>query len=338
MKKARREAGRSPLVGHTHLVSRPRAAGCPRDGHTPARIAVRSADNFLVVIEADTGEEVFRVRDDQLGGIELGHVAFSSDGSKLASSEPNGDSTMVWDASTGHLLEAVTGEANPVKDGRVRNAHAVDTYGDGVTLWDVTTDVPVLPPAERVDWTDQFAFSPDGAWLAQGSIGGDVWVLDRASDWVVSTAGHDVDVLTLAFSPDGTSFVTGAGDGMIKIWEAATGQLIRSLAGHSNTVTCLRFDSTGRWLASGSVDRTIKVWDAQTGVQIATLVGHEAPVMGVVFTSKSDRLVSCSMDKTVRIWRALAMTPRTVAKRALADPLRQVVHMSRLDRIGCGHR
>lgn len=163
MKKARREAGRSPLVGHTHRVSRPRAAGCPRDGHTPARIAVRSADNFLVVIEADTGEEVFRVRDDQLGGIELGHVAFSSDGSKLASSEPNGDSTMVWDASTGHLLEAVTGEANPVKDGRVRNAHAVDTYGDGVTLWDVTTDVPVLPPAERVDWTDQFAFSPDGA-------------------------------------------------------------------------------------------------------------------------------------------------------------------------------
>jgi WD40 repeat protein len=36
---------------------------------------------------------------------------------------------------------------------------------------------------------------------------------------IAALEGHDGDVLSAAFSPDGTSVVTGSGDGAARIWD-----------------------------------------------------------------------------------------------------------------------
>ncbi len=59
--------------------------------------------------------------------------------------------------------------------------------------------------------------------------------------------------------------VSGSNDCKIKIWDAWTGECLRTLAGHNGLVRAISFDpKTGR-LLSASYDKVIKVWDIYDG-------------------------------------------------------------------------
>ncbi len=64
----------------------------------------------------------------------------------------------------------------------------------------------------------------------------------------------------------------------MKVWDANTGQVIRTLEGHTGPVMSVAFSPDGLRLASAGVeaseDGTVKVWDANTGQVSLTLKGH----------------------------------------------------------------
>jgi Tfp pilus assembly protein PilF len=108
----------------------------------------------------------------------------------------------------------------------------------------------------------------------------------------------------VAYSPDGRRLATASSDHTAKVWDAQTGQVIRTLDGHADQVHCVAFSLDGRFLATASLDKTVKVWDAQTGHEALTLGGHTRGVAGVAFSPDGRRLASASYEKTVKVWDA----------------------------------
>jgi WD40 repeat protein len=77
----------------------------------------------------------------------------------------------------------------------------------------------------------------------------------------VTLKGHTLDVLCLAFSPDGSTLVSGCEDGTIKLWDVTRGKEVATLKGHASEVRCVAFSADGKMLATGGADKTIKLWD-----------------------------------------------------------------------------
>ncbi|NEQ52316.1 MAG: TIR domain-containing protein, partial [Leptolyngbya sp. SIO3F4] len=122
------------------------------------------------------------------------------------------------------------------------------------------------------------------------------------SNKVRSLNGHDAWVISVGFSPDGKTLVSGSVDKTIKLWDVETGDEIRSLNGHDGEVVSVGFSPDGKTLVSGSWDKTIKLWDVETGDETRSLNGHDGRVGSVGFSPDGKTLVSGSGDNTIKLW------------------------------------
>ncbi|GMH10342.1 hypothetical protein Nepgr_012183 [Nepenthes gracilis] len=116
--------------------------------------------------------------------------------------------------------------------------------------------------------------------------------------------GHEQGISDLAFSSDSRYLSTASDDNTVRIWDVATGQLIKTLHGHTNYVFCVNFNPQSNMIVSGSFDETVRVWDVKTGKCLKVLPAHSDPVTAVHFNHDGSLIVSGSYDGLCRIWDA----------------------------------
>ena len=94
--------------------------------------------------------------------------------------------------------------------------------------------------------------------------------------------------------------VSGSNDCKIKVWDADTGECLRTLVGHEYLVRALTFDPRSGRLVSGSYDKTVKVWDLHTGRLVREFRGcHGSHIFDVRFDHC--RIVRCVRFSLARL-------------------------------------
>jgi WD40 repeat protein len=187
---------------------------------------------------------------------------------------------------------------------------AVGGYHE-ITLWDAATGKLVQRIGNVAQQTHALAYSPDGALLAAaggtpGSLG-EVRLFPTTDPIAARVLDRIGDVmLALCFAPDGRTLAAGGADGMLRVYDVATGSRTLLIEQHADWVTGVAFSPDGTKLATASRDKSARVFDAKTGEMLSAYFGHEEPLFAVAWAADGKRVFSAGRGREVHAWEPTA--------------------------------
>jgi hypothetical protein len=259
---------------------------------------------------ATAGRTVLRGHTDAVSGL-----AFSPDGSLIATASFGDMSMRLWRVADGTLLATTSTEWRV--EGIVFRAD-----GSGVVTLDAYCHLLAWPvagsafgaPAEIGSTAEQerqaLARSPNGTLIA--TVGG-LPGTGRVSVWDLAGASRlrhlELDALqhVAAFSPAGR-FLAVAGTGpFVTIHDLRRGEARRHRArgaGDSSEIYGLAFAPDGARVAAAHNDSTVTVWEVASGKQVHDFFVRDASAMDLAFSPDGRCLATAQADGVVYLWDA----------------------------------
>jgi WD40 repeat protein len=327
-----------PQTGETiRVLSMPDDAGARRMALSPDHrtLAVVVGERTVTLWDIPTGNQLATLEDVHEKTVNA--CEFDADGKRLATGDETGR-LVVWDVTARgrqHSWQAVPDLLrSPVfsPDGQLV---ICQSGRDGqLAVWDLASEQRLGTLGGPPNDASQLAFSRDGRSLAAAYVGEAVVVWDFpsgrerfriAAETFAADAGPAGGAAWgggpvpppppgprpwwagVAFSPDGRGLAVGGPLGAIRLYDAATGELLRPVVQPATGVTwsgLLAVSADGRWLATGMRDGAVGLWDLQTGQLRWQSKGgpHTGVVRALAFTRNSRLLASFADDGSMATW------------------------------------
>lgn len=111
-------------------------------------------------------------------------------------------------------------------------------------------------------------------------------------------SGHQGDVYTVLYTPDGKMLVSSGKDGTVRLWDAADGHALCVLAAHQREVNTIALSPDGSQLASAGDDHTVGIWSVPRALAQSTnsIAATQAALLDRIEFSHPTRAVAFSPD------------------------------------------
>ncbi|MFT5426954.1 MAG: WD40 repeat protein [Gammaproteobacteria bacterium] len=307
-----------PLKGRSESLSSHASSFSPNGQYLAIPVNFAIEENEKVVVwDTKTWQPIFTI--DILTG-HVSSVTFSPDGTRLAIAL--GETWSIWgernkDYKTVQIWDLETKTKTLTLEGHEDAVTEVDYSPDGKTIltgsfdgtsriWDAETGQEKFILKGHSSPQFRALFSPDGTWVATSTATSDLEV-DKGSVqlWNANTGElkHSFDIdysvlyqiemkfLDIAFSPDGKHLAGGSGDGVVYVWDVATGSEIHRLAGQHRYISDINYSPNGHFIASSTAEGKITIWDVEKGNTISTFEVAETKYTSVRFSPDSKLLL-----------------------------------------------
>ncbi|TVT98548.1 hypothetical protein EJB05_56161 [Eragrostis curvula] len=233
-------------------------------------------------------------------------------------SQPDRDGNMpVSRILTGHKGYVSSCQYVPDQETRL-----ITSSGDQTcALWDVTTGQRIsifggeFPSGHTADVLSVSINSSNSNMFVSGSCDATVrlWDIRIASRAVRTYHGHEGDINSVKFFPDGQRFGTGSDDGTCRLFDMRTGHQLQVYSREQDrndtelsTVTSIAFSISGRLLFAGYSNGDCYVWDtllAEVVLNLGNLQNsHDGRISCLGLSSDGSALCTGSWDKNLKIW------------------------------------
>ncbi len=111
---------------------------------------------------------------------------------------------------------------------------------------------------------------------------------------------------SIAWSKDGKQIVVAGGkpgqSGELRVFDAATGELIRPLERIPDMMLVARFSPDGAKLAAGGADNLVRIYDTSSWKRTRVIEQHADWVTDVAFSPNGSNIATASRDKSSRVF------------------------------------
>jgi WD40 repeat protein len=265
-------------------------------------LAASGQKSGLVLWDLKTRTPVFA----RPGGLGLPGIAFSPDGKLVAAGGYDRDVTL-WSTENGEPVRVLRGHRTRVRtvaispDGRLLASISADGV---VRIWSLPQGDLLRVLSTGKGLVFGASFSPDSTLLAivtESAVR--VWDL-RVPEAQEAGQQPFPPFGDVRFSPDGKRIASGGRDGMVRLWDASSGELSAIWTRHESGVLSLCFSPNGELLVSAEENGAFIVRDARTGaVQNHLSYGDRAAA--VACAPDSRHIATGGYDASLRIWDAV---------------------------------
>jgi len=168
--------------------------------------------------------------------------------------------------------------------------------------WDFSKTEEIAKSNLKVNSID---LDPEGTYLAVAKAKGQVVLinLNNNTQKIFFESQTKADITSVKYSNNGDILAVGDMQGLVRVINSETGELLYKLPGHTAMVNQMAFNNAGNRLATASFDHTVRIWSLEHPYkQPILLKDHDDWVWSVEFSQNDRYLLAGCRDNLIRTW------------------------------------